>query len=1249
MQSDVPLDYAVFQLSPSRSRCELFVSCDGTSEKLASGLVKPFITHLKVAEEQVAFAGKSIKLDVDRDKNTETWFTKGTLERFVLFVSTPEVLEMVNTYDAEMSQLEAARKIYSQGAADHESGTSGGVGYGVTAAFDATKMELLRAIDVRLSAVKQALETACSCASAAGFNLKTVSELQFFAEHFGSHRLSDACSKFITLAQQRSDLFNPDNNTTLTWKASSDSVLHSSASSDMSLDDPSDDHAKPSTCIITNATLPSRHCSREPSPNPDLDERENMKDKDFDKDDAMRPATSATSESASTSAGKPQLPRRPSVQDRINLFENKAQNSPSTSDTISTSTDGKPELRRLISDVNSSTEKAVLRRWSGSSDMSIDVSGKRKEPDSNGNTPTPSGSSTHLIFSPKLKGPSDPKSQEGDKNSKAPLVTEFGSQSAVFHAGESCSETPAFSETNLKLPSFSGRSLEKDQSDACGIRSRTASSDRGDDFGFGTQSTSSYVQVKFSPGKIKKFGSPIQSEGDLGSVTSEVHLRPEIQSIGVELDPVPVKPRCQSLSKVEKSEGNDFESLASQMTRRGVGKESGGKMDLTVQSTFKTEEALSSASNDQIQRQSQPKGTLGVNDELKIKAKELEKLLAEHKLRVPGNQSSSACRIRDDVLAEEVGQPVNSKQKMNCKPTKDSSDINSFNTTPLSKTVDNHDYNVTPKHKIYSHGFSDEAKGKLYQKYMKKRDAKLTEDWSSSKPEKEAHMKAMYDSLEKSRAEMKVKLTGSTARRNSAYDTRRRAEKLKSYDTQFVMKRDQPTDAFMSVKDSSPKSTQGERVLPNKITLSPTSTTRNSTTPIHQSSGKTFKPGVGRRRTLYGNRLAQSVPNFSDLRKENTSPSSGGSKPAHVQERNHTRKKNIREELCLANEVKSKRAQSLKKNTPTTMEMNTSRYSDDVDDSQFMPSEYHREKHEDYGKLPDMESKSLSIKDNGISKASVVGKAARNEQCVGDASFGTEELTDVAKDEEHDYETIVVEESTYIENSKGRLSHESDKSGNSGYLNNNALRFVSQAEDFPISMPTLFHSMASTLDSPGESPGSWNLRSQNPFAYSREISDIDATVSSSGSPASWSLYTLSQAEAEANKMRKKWGAAQKPVIAIDSCYSYSRKDVTRGLRGSLQFGRKNQASESVADWISATTSVGDDSEDGRDLANCSSEDLRKSRMGFSRNHNSEEGFNGSDMFCEQGDLLFSLFIHELETLAFIVSTVKSDILICQSS
>ena len=51
------------------------------------------------------------------------------------------------------------------------------------------RKELLRAIDVRLTAVEQDLNTACARASAAGFNHDTVSDLQLFAERFGATRL----------------------------------------------------------------------------------------------------------------------------------------------------------------------------------------------------------------------------------------------------------------------------------------------------------------------------------------------------------------------------------------------------------------------------------------------------------------------------------------------------------------------------------------------------------------------------------------------------------------------------------------------------------------------------------------------------------------------------------------------------------------------------------------------------------------------------------------------------------------------------------------------------------------------------------------------------------------------------------------------------------------------------------------------------------------------------------------------------
>ena len=59
----------------------MFVRSEGNTEKLASGSVKPFVTHLRVAEEQVALAVQSVKLEVEKYKNAEAWFTKGTLER----------------------------------------------------------------------------------------------------------------------------------------------------------------------------------------------------------------------------------------------------------------------------------------------------------------------------------------------------------------------------------------------------------------------------------------------------------------------------------------------------------------------------------------------------------------------------------------------------------------------------------------------------------------------------------------------------------------------------------------------------------------------------------------------------------------------------------------------------------------------------------------------------------------------------------------------------------------------------------------------------------------------------------------------------------------------------------------------------------------------------------------------------------------------------------------------------------------
>lgn len=114
------------------------VIVNGRKEKIASGLLNPFLAHLKVAQDQIAKGGYSITLEPSSGVGAP-WFTRGTVERlvplvmtitcgigisnrvihmlllcrFVRFVSTPEVLERVTTIESEILQLEDAISIQS--------------------------------------------------------------------------------------------------------------------------------------------------------------------------------------------------------------------------------------------------------------------------------------------------------------------------------------------------------------------------------------------------------------------------------------------------------------------------------------------------------------------------------------------------------------------------------------------------------------------------------------------------------------------------------------------------------------------------------------------------------------------------------------------------------------------------------------------------------------------------------------------------------------------------------------------------------------------------------------------------------------------------------------------------------------------------------------------------------------------------------------------------------------------------------
>ncbi|KAI5079928.1 hypothetical protein GOP47_0005828 [Adiantum capillus-veneris] len=228
MKGDTPLDYAEFQLTPKCTRCELLVSADGLMEKLASGFVKPFITQLRAAEVQVTKGNQVIRLETKSEnekksphpQSNKAWFCKGTIERFVRFVSTPEVIERVKTIEDELMQLEQVRSAlvntfaqtpdrfpYGEATTGHQRSRDG-TNASVPRRFstdkednepDASKKELLRAMEARLNALHQEQNMAFSRANAAGFDNNNIADLMTFAEHFGADRLHDACAHFLAL------------------------------------------------------------------------------------------------------------------------------------------------------------------------------------------------------------------------------------------------------------------------------------------------------------------------------------------------------------------------------------------------------------------------------------------------------------------------------------------------------------------------------------------------------------------------------------------------------------------------------------------------------------------------------------------------------------------------------------------------------------------------------------------------------------------------------------------------------------------------------------------------------------------------------------------------------------------------------------------------------------------------------------------------------------------------------------------
>ncbi|KAI4318050.1 hypothetical protein L6164_025859 [Bauhinia variegata] len=234
MSSSTRLDSVVFQLTPTRTRCDLVITVNGKKEKIASGLFNPFLSHLKAARDQMAKGGYSIILDPEHGDDT-SWFTRGTVERFVRFVSTPEILERVHTIESEISQIEEAIAIQGNNSIGNSTAEDNPVKHvenseasktlqdineekaivlykpdaqppqsnGTAGSEGNSKVQLLKVLETRKSMLQKEQGMAFARAVAAGFDIDDLPALMSFAECFGASRLMDAGKKFIDLWKRK--------------------------------------------------------------------------------------------------------------------------------------------------------------------------------------------------------------------------------------------------------------------------------------------------------------------------------------------------------------------------------------------------------------------------------------------------------------------------------------------------------------------------------------------------------------------------------------------------------------------------------------------------------------------------------------------------------------------------------------------------------------------------------------------------------------------------------------------------------------------------------------------------------------------------------------------------------------------------------------------------------------------------------------------------------------------------------------
>ncbi|KAJ4720273.1 serine/arginine repetitive matrix protein 2-like isoform X2 [Melia azedarach] len=390
LDADAPLDYANIQIFPTQNRYEAFICSNNRVEKLAVGPLEQlllFIPGLKALHAEGSFA--NFKLQLPGNVSDAAWFTKSTLNRFLQIIGSSDLVSISKVVEGEMSQLEEARKfhlsLYSQGHRDQLEGetdehNSNGMAPLIqpdvqVASSDTSKNELLRAMDLRISALRAELAAAFNHAVVATLSDEEVADLSKFVQHFGAADLNNSLCKVLEVNTKSKSSEHPDHDkSTFMCISRNDSESNSNGNSQISKPSHAETPVKygvsPAKAAQTSVER-SRTIMRSATPRRSASPMRRVqigrtgsrrapaltiKSLNYFPVRSQRDVAADSSEeerSEETSKKTETHVRRMSVQDAINLFESKQRDQTADS-----------QKRNSSANNSLSGNKVVLRRWS---------------------------------------------------------------------------------------------------------------------------------------------------------------------------------------------------------------------------------------------------------------------------------------------------------------------------------------------------------------------------------------------------------------------------------------------------------------------------------------------------------------------------------------------------------------------------------------------------------------------------------------------------------------------------------------------------------------------------------------------------------------------------------------------------------------------------------------------------------------------------------------------------------------------